>query len=94
MSTFADHLRAQEQDRKVREDPLTWIVREIADCDLPTDTKAAIIKHIEDARAKHPYKPKPDKPDSAPAIPDTRPSSLSAVADAIDALTKKDTKTT
>lgn len=87
MSKFSDALRRAAEDREHREDPLSYVVREIAECDLPVDSKAKIIKHIEDARAKHPYKPKSE--DSPPAVPETRTSSLSAVADAIDKLNKK-----
>lgn len=91
MSKFADTLRRRAEDREAQDDPLTYIVQEIAECDLPTASKAAIIKHIEDARAKHPYSP--EKRDEAkqplPEPPETRPNGMKAVADALDKLTKK-----
>ncbi len=89
MSKFADALRAREMEK----DPLMYVVREIAESDLPPESAAKIIQHIEAARAKHPYVPKKHKSGSLPDMPDTRPSSLSAVADALDKLApnKKDT---
>ena len=41
----------------VRNDPLFRAARIVSESDLPTDAAAAIVKHIHDARTKHPVKP-------------------------------------
>lgn len=74
MTTIAEAVDAED----VREDKLFHAAEQIkrAKC-LPQETKDALIKHISNARAKHPkVEPTPDKADSP--IADTRPSKFAA----------------
>lgn len=56
---------------------------QIAEC-LPQDTKDALLKHLSDARDKHPQE-KPDAPSAPYAQPDSRPGPVrAAVGKAVD----------
>lgn len=77
-----------------RDDPLFRAARLINDCkDLPDATKAALVQHIHDARAKHPYKTPSNEYDAQPSvIPDTRPGPFAKAAGKVAKATKKVSK--
>lgn len=79
MTTIADAVKAQD----VREDKLYYAAEQVqgARC-LPQEAKDAIIKHISDARAKHPLADE-SADDAQPSISDTRPSKFQKAATAV-----------
>lgn len=80
---IAEAVKAQT----VREDKLYSAAELVnrAKC-LPAETRDALIKHISDARAKHPAPDEADKVE--PLVPATRPSKFAAAASKVAKATK------